>query len=278
MSSDGRIRLGRIPYLNAEVFYQDFPLDLVELTDHVPRALSRAARRGEVDVGPVPLVTCFELEDQFEPFGDFGIAVKNKARSVLLFSKKPVGELAGTRVALTGESSTSIRLVKVLFAEYWRVIPAEYTSTQDTNTDAVLLIGDAALNNREGLPSYPHVYDLAEEWYNWQGLPFVFARWIVRRDLNNEAKTLLMNLLEQSLERGLTRIDQIAAKRSDLSMTLEEVREYLHGFNYILGAKEKESIARFRTFLEASEPELFRPSAPHDVARRGDTVEEAPGP
>ena len=96
------IRLGRIPYLNSEVFYQDFPLDLVELHDLVPSALSRAARRGEVDVGPVPVVTCFELEEQFMPLGDFGISVKNKARSVLLLSKRPIEELDGARIGVTG--------------------------------------------------------------------------------------------------------------------------------------------------------------------------------
>jgi len=250
--------LGRIPYLNSEVFYQDFPLDLVELTDYVPRALSRAARRGEVDVGPVPIVTCFELEDQFEPFGDFAIAVKHAAKSVLLFSKRPVEELDGARIALTGESSTSVRLLRVLFAERYGVKPAEYTSTQDTNSDAILLIGDAALNNRHGLPSYPMVYDLAEMWQEWTGLPFVFARWIVRRDLNPEARQFLLSLVEQSLEVGMQRIDKIAAKRSDLSMTTDEVRDYLLGFNYVLGTKEKEAIALFRRYMTIHAPELFR--------------------
>ncbi|MDH3214940.1 MAG: menaquinone biosynthesis protein, partial [Candidatus Krumholzibacteria bacterium] len=211
------IRLGRIPYLNSEVFYQDFPLDLVELHDLVPSALSRAARRGEVDVGPVPVVTCFELEEQFMPLGDFGISVKNKARSVLLLSKRPIEELDGARIGVTGESSTSVRLLRILLAIRYRIRPSRYVSTKDVNSDAILLIGDAALNNRHGLPSYRLVYDLGELWLEWTKLPFVFARWIVRRDLNPEAVGLLIRLLEKSLQRGLQRIDQIAAKRTDLS-------------------------------------------------------------
>jgi chorismate dehydratase len=245
------IRLGRIPYLNSEVFYQDFPLDLVEVKEYVPSALSRAARRGEIDIGPVPSVTCFELEDQFMPFRKFGIAVQNKARSVLLFSRRPVEELHGAHVGVTGESSTSVRLLKILLTRRYGVTPERYVSTKETQSDAVLLIGDAALNNRGGLPSYPRVYDLGEMWREWTGLPFVFARWIVRRDLNEEALEFLGGLLSQSLEVGLKRIKEIAAKRSDLSMTVGEVCEYLHGFTYILGEKEEEGLALFREYLGA---------------------------
>ena len=49
-----KINIGHIPYLNTAVFYQNFPLDLVEVHELVPSALSRAARRGEIDIGPVP--------------------------------------------------------------------------------------------------------------------------------------------------------------------------------------------------------------------------------
>ena len=244
------IRLGRIPYLNSEVFYQDFPLDLVELTDLVPSALSRAARRGEVDVGPVPIVTCFELEDQFMPLGDFGIAVKDRARSVLFFTRRPIKDLNDARIGITGESSTSVRLLKILLRERYGIRTTQFVSTTEPQTDGILLIGDAALNNRRGLPSYGRVYDLGELWLEWTGLPFVFARWIVRRDLNGEASDFLVSLIEKSLAQGLKRIDEIAAKRTDLSMTVDEVREYLLGFNYKLGQPEKDAIELFRNYLE----------------------------
>jgi chorismate dehydratase len=268
-----RIKLGRIPYLNSDVFYQDFPLDLVELHACVPRELSRAARRGDIDVGPVPIVTCFELEDQFMPLGDFGIAVKDKARSVLLFSKKPIQELGGARIGVTGESSTSVRLLKILLRRRFGVDPLAYVSTNERDSDAILLIGDAALNNRDGLPSYPKVYDLAEIWREWTGLPFVFARWIVRRDLNPEALGFLQRLLTQSLELGMKRIDAIAAKRTDLSMTADEVREYLHGFNYVFGPDEKESIRRFREYLDEEDRETGVQPTP---AKPGHPATEAP--
>jgi predicted solute-binding protein len=72
----------------------------------------------------------------------------------------------------------------------------------------------------------------------------------VRRDLNPEAFALLIKLIDKSLKKGLERIDQIAAKRNDLSMSVAEVGEYLRGFNYQLGRKEKDAIALFRNYLE----------------------------
>ena len=84
-------RIGCIPYLNSEVFYFGMAgEDGVELHPLVPRALSNAATEGGLDAGPVPLVTCFELEDTFKPLGNFCIATGEKARSILLFSKRPI--------------------------------------------------------------------------------------------------------------------------------------------------------------------------------------------
>jgi chorismate dehydratase len=189
------------------------------------------------------------------PLGDFGIAVKNQARSVLLFSKQPIETLSGKKIGVTGESSTSVRLLRILLARRFNVEQVQYVSTNELDCDAILLIGDAALNNRRGLPSCSRVYDLAALWKEWTGLPFVFARWIVRRDLNGEALVLLHALLTQSLERGMKRIDEIAARRTDLSMTVEEVRQYLLGFNYVFGAEEKGAIELFRSYLDAEDRE-----------------------
>lgn len=246
------IKLGRIPYLNSEVFYQNTPLDLLEVCTHVPAALSHAARRGDIDLAPLPIVTCFELEDDFEPLGSFGIAVEGLVRSIILFAKRPIEELGGHPVALTGESTTSVRLLKILFNKRYGVAPSRYVSTQDPN-EALLLIGDAALKNRKGLPSYPHQYDIGELWHEWTGLPFVFARWVIRRDIDPGTNEFLTNMLSKSIDIGLGRLDEIAKIRADLGMTDSEVREYLEAFHYRLGEREIEAIEKFRSLLKELE-------------------------
>lgn len=243
-----RIRVGQIPYLNSEVFYYGMASEDVDLVPLVPRALSSAALEDRVDAGPIPLVTCFDLEDRFEPLGDYCIATVERARSILLFSKKPIEELGGAVVGVSGETSTSVRLMKVLLSHRFNVEPRSYVSL-DEPRDAFLLIGDEALRNRNGVPAYPYQYDLGQEWHRWTGLPFVFARWVVRRDLDRETAARLDSLLARSVERGLAQVETIAEARRDLAMSRAEIVEYVRSFHYRLGAEELKAIDRFRELL-----------------------------
>ena len=243
-------RIGRIPYLNSEVFYYGMAADDVDLIPLVPRALSMVALENGLDAGPVPLVTCFELEDAFEPLGDYCIATVEKSRSILFFSKRPIEELDGAVVGVTDQTSTSVRLMKALLTHRFKVEPSRYGPLEMPGEDAFLLIGDEALRNRNGVAGYPYLYDLGEEWHRWTGLPFVFARWVVRRGLGGETVQRLEGLLSRSISRGLAHVEEIAATRKDLGMSREEIVEYIRSFHYRLGAEELKAIDRFRGLLE----------------------------
>ena len=85
--------------------------------------------------------------------------------------------------------------------------------------DACLLVGNEGLRQRRGSRDYPHTYDLGEEWHQWTGLPFVFARWIVRKDLDRQAAAVLEDALYGGLQDwadGLFR-SATAARRADAS-------------------------------------------------------------
>lgn len=244
-----RIRIGRIPYLNCEPFYYGLNDDALELSSLVPRELSRAAERGEVDAGPVPVVDCFRLEDRFERLGGFCIATGPEAFSVLLFSRRPITELDGAIIAVTQETSTSARLLKVLLACRYQVQPKGYAELDDTH-DALLVIGDEALRRRKTANDYPYLYDLGREWYQWKGLPFVFALWVIRRDLDGEAKETVRALLARCLDDNLAHLDAIAQTRTDLNLTPPEVVTYLRSFRYVLSDPEEKALAEFRTLLQ----------------------------
>jgi len=242
------IKIGQIPYLNSEVFYHGMTSEFLELVPLVPRALSSAALADRIDAGPVPLVTCFTLEDRFVPLGDYCIATQEKSHSIFLFSKRPIEELSDTVIGVTGETSTSVRLMKVLFHHRFKVIPKEYVALE-RNKEAFLLIGDEALRNRTGLSMYPFKYDLGEEWYRWTGLPFVFARWVVRKDLDPGLVQWLNVSIAQSIRKGLAEVQQIADIRKDLNMNRNEIVDYICSFHYRLGANELKSIDRFKELL-----------------------------
>ncbi len=246
-----------MPYLNSDVFYWAMPVDDCELVSLPPRAMTAAVERGELDAGPLPMADVLRLGDGLRPIGDFCVATKRESVSILLFSRRPPERLGGGRIAVTDHTSSSVQLLRILFAEWWRVAPGPYVGlddcfdfAQDSPYDAVLLIGDQALQNRRGIEGFPYVYDLGSQWFDHTGgLPFVYARWVARADADPVALERFAELLRSSFERGIARIDEIATGRPELDMSVAEKVSYFKGFTYHLGTREYESIARFAKSL-----------------------------
>jgi len=245
------LRVGRVPYLHAEPFYVALARDGVTLHALTPRAVAVAAAQGEIDAGPVPLVECARLHDRFEPVAGFCIASAQHAAS-LLYSPRPITALAGSHIGVTDEASTALRLLDVLLRVRYQVQPAAYVPLQ-TPHDAFLLIGNQALRQRRGAPGFPYTYDLSAEWYAWTGLPFVFARWLVRRDAAPEDKALLEEALYTGLEDGVEALCQLARPREDLLMLPREVTRYIQGFRYYIGRSEQQAIDHFNLYVRQLE-------------------------
>ena len=249
-----RTRVGRMPYLNSEVFYRCLPggafgpEGAFELVAMAPRPMALAVERGELDAGPVPVAEVFRMEERVQPLGDLCVATRDEAASVLLFTRRPVDGLEGATVGVTDQTSTSVQLLRVLFAELWRVTPGRFVS-RDAPGDAVLLIGDDALRARGGLEGYPHIYDLGKEWRTLTGLPMVFATWVVRREVSARVVAELHKALEMSLDRGLRELGLIAAERRDVGLTDLEIVEYLGYFVYRMGPDERRALEAFREAL-----------------------------
>jgi len=248
------IRVGKIPYLNCVLFFHGLENQPgVRLEPLVPRALSGATSNGTVDAGPVPLVTTWDVEDRFEPLGEFCIATVERAHSVLFFSKRPFDQLDGAEIGITNDTSTSVRLLKALLTHAWRVRPARFTRVDWASNDALLLIGDEALQFRRGIRDYPYMADLGEVWRKWTGLPFVFARWVVRKDLPADDKARLIELIDASLASGWTNFETVVSPRAtELKMSVEEIRDYLQGFRFHMTQAEHQAAAKFRQFDAAA--------------------------
>jgi chorismate dehydratase len=242
------VRVGYIPYLNMVPFHQGFGPEHLHIDGHhfeffsmSPNRLGTEAEKGEIDAGAMSLVDYLRLSANFEPVASYGIGVKRAAESVLVFSKKPLAEFSGV-CAVTDETSTSFRLLQVILeARYGRSgvhygrIPSLVLF--DGESDALLLIGDEALRARkEGIKGFPMVTDLGEEWYQWQNLPFVFARWVVRRNLGNASK----EIIERSIQSSLI---------SMLIGTIDEIN-YWRQFAYELTPEHEKSIALFSELME----------------------------
>ena len=272
-----RLRIAHISYLNSAPFFAGMGDEIFEMVEMDPRALGQAAEQGEVDAGLMSIVDTFR-NPQFEPLGDLGIALYGAAHSVLLFSSKPVQKLNGATIGITGETSTSYPLLRLLLNGYFGVNPAAYVrrpNGPEVSDDALLLIGDSALRRaarsgqEPGLRDYNagileleasgfeepyrHVLDLSAAWREWQGRPFVFARWMVRREVAREDRVTLLGALLSSFDANMRRLEKLAADNADRAgISADAAYAYLMGFIYRFGDHGEEAIEIFRELLEST--------------------------
>jgi len=158
-------------------------------------------------------------------------------------------ELHSARIGVTDEAATASQLLDVLLRVKYQVQPAAYVSLQETY-DAFLLIGNDGLRRRGGARGFAYTYDLGEEWHAWTGLPFVFSRWMVRKDVDPKALALLQDTLYVGLEVGVDALYGIAEPREDLLMLPRDIARYIRGFRYYIGTSEQKAIDQFRHYLQ----------------------------
>jgi chorismate dehydratase len=247
------MRVGRVPYLHAEPFYFDMVRRGIELYEMAPSAIALAAEHGEIDAGPVPLADSFRLEDRFQPMAGFCIASVKQAGSIFLFSTVPLAELGGANIGITDEASSAPRLLQILLRLKYGVQPKAYVPLQASH-DAFLLIGNQALRQRLGVPGFRHTYDLGAEWHAWTGLPWVFSRWMVRKDLDLKDRALLQDTLYVGLEEGVNALYALADPREDLLMLPRDIVTYIQGLRYHIGYAEQRAIEQFRHYLNQLNP------------------------
>jgi chorismate dehydratase len=109
---------------------------------------------------------------------------------------------------------------------------------KEGEVDASLLIGDTALqvylNYSEKKDFY--LYDLGREWRNLTGRPMVYALWVVRRKVANFKPYevgKISRILFQALNEGLSHLDLVVKKASEISGISEEhLRNYYETLSY----------------------------------------------
>src|SRR5262249_10936289 len=117
----------------------------------VPSALGVVMLRGELDAGLLSLADAFALGDAVELL-PFGIATTGATGSVHVWSHHPLEALTGATIGVTGETSTSVRILGLLLERRYGVKDVRWTTLDGGAAEAVLVIGDEALRRR-GQPS-----------------------------------------------------------------------------------------------------------------------------
>ena len=250
--------IGKIPFLNSVPFYHQFEKKQFKILPISPRRMGVLSAEGKIDAGLFSLVDYFYQEDRLELL-NWCIATRDQVKSVMLFSNHGWLDLEGKVIGITDETATSVRLLQVLLEKKYGVraiFKRLHSGVNDYRQyDAVLLIGDEALRrNKFGFEGFELVYDLATEWYEWQKLPFVFAVWAVRKSVPDTDKQTLREALERSLVLAEEDFEKIGvAHGKEIGLTGSEVVEYLGGFNFRVGEREREAMRVFRQFVEELE-------------------------
>ncbi|HEY8079427.1 MAG TPA: CofH family radical SAM protein, partial [Labilithrix sp.] len=245
-----------VAYLNArplcEALRDDPRIDLGFAT---PSEVARAIAENEADVGLLPVAAAATIGD-LRILRNMALGARGRVRSVAIFSERPLAELDS--IALDLSSRTSVVLARLLLARR-KLAPRLFGTTPERAIASVgdatgaLVIGDAALGI-EG--RFAHRFDLAEDWFDWTGLPFVFAAWFARPGAVSQDEEDVFRVAKQ---KGLASVDAIArdhASRTGLDETT--LRSYLtESMRYDLGDLELRGLERF--WLEASRARLLPP-------------------
>jgi chorismate dehydratase len=241
-----RIRVGAVNYLNTKPLIENLTAFApnVDLSLEVPSKLAERLRDGELDVALIPVIEYFRA-GTYSVVPDIAIASRGAVLSVTLFSKVPWQQIRS--VALDEGSRTSAALSQIFFRNRYQIKPALQPLPMDADpeklsTDAVLLIGDRAM--RACLPGFAHSYDLGQEWFDWTGLPFVYAVWAVREsvDLAGVDQALL-----RAKRHGVSRTGIIAQREAPhLGLDAGFCRRYLNNIlSFDLGPRERAGLQRF---------------------------------
>jgi chorismate dehydratase len=159
----GRLRLGRISYVNMAPIFFRLDADVEEVAG-VPTELNAQLLAGEIDLAPISSIAYARHADRLRILPRVAVASDGAVDSIQLVSRLPLGRVRS--VAVTPESATSVVLVRILLPD------AEHVPLGEP-ADATLLIGDAALKSMFEDPT-PH-FDLGRLWQERTGLPMVYA-------------------------------------------------------------------------------------------------------
>src|SRR5258706_9623825 len=185
------LRVGCVPYLNAKpliAWFHSKECDAdAEVIYRVPSQLAIGLEDGSLDFA---LVSIFELFQN--PFlkliPGVSISADGPVKSVRLFSHVPFEQVR--TVAMDTSSLTSTAIIRILLSELYGLEPSYQPHRPDLSEmlkecDAGLIIGDLKLFDAPA----PYVMDLGAAWKQITGLPFVYAAWLARENVDVEEST-----------------------------------------------------------------------------------------
>ncbi|MCY3004453.1 MAG: menaquinone biosynthesis protein [Planctomycetota bacterium] len=249
--SNLNLSVGAVAYLNTKPLIYDLEDRLEgfgELHLALPSQLATQMQNRLLDVGLIPVVEYLRNRDDYRLISDAGIACRGPVWSVRVLFRVPPEEV---RSLGTDEGSrTSVALSQVLLASRFGRLPELVafpidSEPKDCPADAVLVIGDRAMNPERFRSDFFLDWDLGQQWYLETRLPFVFAMWVARK--TDPVDPRIVESLEASRDAGCENVEAIIAKYAkSYGLSDAACREYLtHFLRFRIGSLERQGLEEF---------------------------------
>lgn len=184
-----KIRISAVNFANTYPFIYGltetgFGSKIILTTDHPADCAAKLAS-GKVDVGLIPVAALPSIKDS-HIITEFCLGAYGRVRTVMLLSNCPFNEIK--KINLDFRSRSSVNLARILAKNSWKR-DFIWNNTSEgfdflniPGNEANVLIGDRCFEYES---KFMFRIDLAEEWFNYTGLPFAFACWTSNKKLDD---------------------------------------------------------------------------------------------
>jgi len=244
-----KIRISAVSYTNTRPFLYGLEHSAVihdiDLSLDMPADCAQKLIDNRVDIGLIPVAAALQLP-KWEIVSDYCIGANGPVNSVFIFSNCDINEVK--TIQLDAQSRSSNNLAKVLLKNFWKITPEQivdakdYASPADKHT-AFVQIGDRTFGKKE---MFPFVYDLAEEWKKFTGLPFVFAAWIANKPIPEEFTKEFNKALKYGLDHRTELLRELPI-RDDF-----DLQDYLmNKLDFVLDNDKRRALDLFLGYIKA---------------------------
>jgi chorismate dehydratase len=255
------LRIGCVKYLNARplIYGWSGAVDF----DH-PAALCRKLEHGDLDVA---LVSSLEYLRRpiYRIVDGVSISAQGAVYSVIVAHNEDLSR--AQEIDIDPASETSVALLRCLLrqrgfnprlrvrnTDLQSVRPGDLHFAESETADSMsagrtgqrpvfrLLIGDQAIRFRAEHGERYHYWDLAETWTKMTSLPFAFAFWLIRPEIENAKE--IADKLRALRDHNVASIDELALSQSEVSPAFCRKYYQEHLF-FDFGGREKAGLREF---------------------------------
>jgi len=242
-----KIKITAVSYLNTLPFlygieHSGYVNGLVSVDLQPPALCASSLLSGDCDVALVPVAALNRL-DSFFLCSDYCIGAEGAVQTVVLASNVPQSEIK--KIYLDYQSRTSVVLVQVLAKMWWGLgvewvqAKPDYLDNLEDNAGYVI-IGDRVFSN---IHRFSFVWDLAHEWKEYKGMPFVFAAWASLKPIDPEFEVALNKALAYGVEHIPQLVDEIQDKYRSAHVDLYDY--YTNKISYHFDNDKRKALSEF---------------------------------